>query len=165
MEGLEQIYRKYFKDVYYYLLSLTKNPTIAEDLTSETFLGALKSLPQFKGESSVKTWLFSIAKYQYYSYLRKEKRLVVDSERVEIGLFEDHSEERVLSKELLDLVNTWLEGEEHKEMFLSRVKGLSYEEIGERFLVSPGSARVILYRMRRRLKEYLKEEGYDENQL
>lgn len=43
MTELEQIYHAYFKDVYLFLYGLSKDQHIAEDLTSETFIKALKS--------------------------------------------------------------------------------------------------------------------------
>ncbi|MEC6748787.1 RNA polymerase sigma factor [Marinilactibacillus sp. XAAS-LB27] len=74
MVELEEIYTLYFKDVYFFAYSLTKDKHLAEDITSETFLKALKSLDSFKGESDIRVWLFQIAKNTYYSYLRKSKK-------------------------------------------------------------------------------------------
>ena len=54
-----------------------------EDLTSETFLSALKSLPSFRGESDIKTWLFSIARYRWFGYLRKRKEDLTFNELTE----------------------------------------------------------------------------------
>lgn len=73
MLTIKDIYEKYKQDVFRYLISLTHNPTLSEDLVSETFLSAIKSLPRFKGDSDIKTWLFSIARYKWYEYLRKNK--------------------------------------------------------------------------------------------
>jgi RNA polymerase sigma-70 factor (ECF subfamily) len=38
LENIEQLYRTYFKDVYLYLLAISKNKDLAEELTQETFL-------------------------------------------------------------------------------------------------------------------------------
>lgn len=62
MEEIEKLYMDYKDDVYRYLVSLTKNPDLSEDLLSETFVSAISSISNFKGQSSVKTWLFSIAR-------------------------------------------------------------------------------------------------------
>lgn len=59
---LKNIYEEYKQDVFKYLVSLTHDISLSEDLVSETFLGALKSLHKFKGQSTIKTWLFSIAR-------------------------------------------------------------------------------------------------------
>ena len=70
---IKKIYEEYKQDVFVYLVSLTNDTSISEDLVSETFLSAIKSIHKFKGESSIKTWLFSIARNKWYEYLRKEK--------------------------------------------------------------------------------------------
>ncbi|MFI3200550.1 MAG: RNA polymerase sigma factor [Eubacteriales bacterium] len=62
---MKDLYEKYKLDVYKYLYSLTRDKLLAEDLTSETFLAVLKSLHTFKGNSSVKTWIFGIARNKW----------------------------------------------------------------------------------------------------
>ncbi len=69
---LKKIYEEYKQDVFKYLVSLTHDVSLSEDLVSETFLSALKSLHKFKGQSTIKTWLFSIARNKWYEHLRKE---------------------------------------------------------------------------------------------
>ncbi|NLL92439.1 MAG: RNA polymerase sigma factor, partial [Ruminococcaceae bacterium] len=71
MRDIESVYNEYFKDVYYYALSLAKNREIAEDITSETFFKAMNSLSSFKGKSDIRVWLCSIAKNSYFRYLRR----------------------------------------------------------------------------------------------
>ena len=53
----EEIYSLYFNDVYLFILALSKNPDIAEEITQETFFKALKNINKFKGDCSIKTWL------------------------------------------------------------------------------------------------------------
>ena len=79
MTQLEEIYNNYFKDVYFFIYSLSKDKNIAEDLTSETFIKAIKSIESFKGNCDIKVWLFQIAKNSYYSYRRKHKNLIAVS--------------------------------------------------------------------------------------
>ncbi|MEG1651612.1 MAG: RNA polymerase sigma factor, partial [Oscillospiraceae bacterium] len=64
--SIRSLYEKYKRDVYTYLFGLTHNQADAEDLTSEVFVSAIKSLPNFQGKSEIKTWLFSIARYKWY---------------------------------------------------------------------------------------------------
>ena len=42
--SFEEIYELYFKDVFYFVLSLSKNQHIAEDITQETFFQCFKKL-------------------------------------------------------------------------------------------------------------------------
>ncbi|WP_405912886.1 sigma-70 family RNA polymerase sigma factor [Streptomyces sp. NBC_00963] len=69
-ESVEEFIRALRLDVWRYVAYLSAEPQSADDLTQETFLRALRSLPGFEGRSSARTWLLSIA-----------RRTVVDSFR------------------------------------------------------------------------------------
>lgn len=73
MYDIDLLYREYSKDIYAHLLYLTHDETLSQDLLQETFLQAIKSISTFKGNSSIKTWLFSIARYSWIAHLRKNK--------------------------------------------------------------------------------------------
>lgn len=59
--------------VYAVALRLTGNTDAAEDITQETFIAAWKHLKDFRGESSLKTWLLRIAANKARSYWRWKK--------------------------------------------------------------------------------------------
>ena len=67
MTELESLYKMYFKDVYLYTKSLSEDEHIAEDITSETFIRAIKSIDTFKGDCDIRIWLCQIAKNSYLS--------------------------------------------------------------------------------------------------
>ena len=71
----EEIYRACFKPVYQYVRRLSGNEHIAEEVTSDTFFKALKSIDRFRGECDMRVWLCQIARNTYYSYLKKNSRL------------------------------------------------------------------------------------------
>ncbi|EPD92549.1 MULTISPECIES: sigma-70 family RNA polymerase sigma factor [unclassified Paenibacillus] len=72
--SLEDIYRKYFKDLYAYLFSLCKDHHLTEDILQETFYRAYVNLEDYSGPR-IKSWLFTVAKNTYIDYLRKHKRM------------------------------------------------------------------------------------------
>jgi RNA polymerase sigma-70 factor (ECF subfamily) len=61
-----------------YLYRLLANRNDAEDLTHDTFIKAYEKLSTFKGESSLKTWVFQIATNLSYNYLQRQKRWTPD---------------------------------------------------------------------------------------
>jgi RNA polymerase sigma-70 factor (ECF subfamily) len=62
-------------DVYAYLLYLTANPTVAEDLTGETFEKALRRWRRFDPRrGSARTWLCQLARSTALDHLRSERR-------------------------------------------------------------------------------------------
>ncbi len=75
-QNFEQIYQQYFEPVYRYALSLTLDEHQAEEITQETFFKALKSIDSYRSESSIKTWLCTIAKNMFLSEQRKKESRV-----------------------------------------------------------------------------------------
>lgn len=70
---LEDLYKKYAKDLFYYLLKLSGSPQLAEDLTQETFVRATIHLSEYEGEEA-RAWLFKVARNAYLDEWRKQKR-------------------------------------------------------------------------------------------
>ena len=73
-EDIEEIYKNYAKSVYRYLLSLTHDEDLAEELTEETFYRAVYSIHTYNGSCKVSVWLCQIAKHVWYQELGKRKR-------------------------------------------------------------------------------------------
>ena len=65
--SFDEIYQSYFDPVYRYVLSLSRDPHVAEEISQETFFKALRSLDHFQGKSSLKSWLCAIAKNLWLS--------------------------------------------------------------------------------------------------
>ncbi|HBN84497.1 MAG TPA: RNA polymerase subunit sigma [Clostridiales bacterium] len=135
MTELEQIYNRYFKDVYLFTLGLSKDKHVAEDITSETFMKAIKAIDSFNGDCDIRVWLCQIAKNAYISYVRKNKKQVnvesipeqkddMDVERIVFSSVEAMKVHKILHK---------LE-EPYKEVFSLRVFGeLSFKQIADVF--------------------------------
>ncbi|MCY9549640.1 sigma-70 family RNA polymerase sigma factor [Lysinibacillus xylanilyticus] len=71
---IEQLYLRYINDIYRYLYSLCKNPTLAEDLMQDTFYKAHITLLT-NTVQDIKPWLFKVAYYTHIDYIRKERRV------------------------------------------------------------------------------------------
>ena len=161
MLGIEELYRRYRDDVYRYLAALTHDPTLAEDLLSETFLCAVQKAGTFRGQSSEKTWLFGIARNLWLQFLRKNRPTVEYNDL--LGLYvEDRVGEAYDFRQLAGRVGELLDALPQRERTIVqlRAQGLPYEEIAARCGIRAGSARVIEYRVRQSLKETLRKEGY-----
>ncbi|WP_225742820.1 RNA polymerase sigma factor [Marinilactibacillus sp. Marseille-P9653] len=159
MVELEEIYSLYFKDVYFFAYSLTKDKHLAEDITSETFLKALKSLDSFKGESDIRVWLFQIAKNTYYSYLRKSKKETGLDSLEEIKA-ETDIEKTVFAKEESMNIHKVLHqlSEPYKEVFTLRLfGGLSFKQIAELFDKTDNWACVTFYRAKTKIREEMRK--------
>ena len=74
MTEFHAVYDQYFRDVYKYTLSLSRDPDVAEEITQETFFKALKSIDSFRGQCRLYVWLCQIAKNTYMTYCQKQIR-------------------------------------------------------------------------------------------
>lgn len=160
-DNFNEIYRLYTKEVYRYILLLCRDRTLADDILQNTMLKAFNNIESFSGECSVKTWLCSIAKNEYFNYLKKadNKNVSID-ENTDIK--SDNPEKRAISNitavDILKLVHT-LE-EPFREIFTLRFYGeLKFSEIGEVFGKSENWARVNFFRAREKLARLLEREG------
>lgn len=161
MKQIENLYVKYKLDIYRYLLSITHNPSLSEDLLSETFVRAIYSIGKFKGDSSVKTWLFSIARHVWLQYLRKNRPASEYSDLLELYMA-DSTLEIIFTKQLKSRIAELLETKDQKTRSIigMRINGISYSEISEKLSISENAARVIDFRTKNWLKSVLIKEGF-----
>jgi RNA polymerase sigma factor (sigma-70 family) len=159
VKEIEKMYFEYKQDIYNYLLSITKNPTLSEDLLSETFVKAIISIGNFKGKSSIKTWLFGIARHLWLQNLRKNRPTVEFNDLLKIYV-SDNTIDNLISKKTYDRVYELLKTKDERtqKIVKMRVDGISYYEISEKMGISENSARVIDFRTKRWLRAVLKEE-------
>ena len=154
-EDFAEVYRQYFDPVYRYALSLTLDEHRAEEITQETFFRALRSLRSFRGESSLKTWLCSIARNLYLSEQRKKAPLELDV-LPDRGDDAPGPEEQTIRRAESQRLHRALHelSEPYKEVFTLRVFALlGFREIGALFGKSENWACVVYHRARAKLKE------------
>ena len=75
-KALEILFGCYFKQVYRFAHSYSKNSEDAEDITQKTFLKAWRNLKKFDQSKNFKTWIFSIAKNSAIDFLRKKREIL-----------------------------------------------------------------------------------------
>ena len=69
-----QIVREYQADVRAFIRSRLLDDATADDLAQEVFIGGFKSIRKFKGNSSLRSWLISIARNKLIDFIRSESR-------------------------------------------------------------------------------------------
>ena len=73
MQKFDEVYRLYFDRVYRFLLGLSGNHHIADELTQETFFRAMQRLNTYTEQGHLHTWLCTIAKNLWLNECRKRK--------------------------------------------------------------------------------------------
>lgn len=159
MKQIENFYIIYKQDVYMYLLYLTHNPNLSEDLLSETFVASMSSIANFKGESTVKTWLCSIARNLWLQNIRKEKHVVEYNDLLELYASDSIAEKLITKETIKRIKNLLLEKDERTQKIVNmRVNGYSFGEIAHDVNISESSARVIDFRTKKWIKFVLEKE-------
>ena len=155
VDSFDQVYQNCFDPVYRYVLSLSQNPPLAEEITQETFFKALRSLDQFQGKSNLKSWLCAIAKNLWLSEQRKKNVQPID-DAMPLADPSAGPEEAILRQDESMRIHRFLHhlDEPYREVFTLRTLGqLSFRDIGELFDKSDNWACVVYHRARAMLKE------------
>ena len=158
MQSMDEIYREHAQTVYRYLLSRTRNPDIAEELTQETFYLAVRGTGRFDGSCKISTWLIAIAKNALSAWRRKNpeteplENALAETAVTESDLF---TEDRQV--EIMKMIRAL--PEDMKEVLYLRLLGdLSFRQIGQIMQRTENWARVTYFRGRERLKKELENE-------
>ena len=158
----ERLYDTYFNDVYLYILRLSGNEHLAEEITSDTFFKAMKSIDSFRGDCDVRVWLCQIAKNCYYSHVKKSNRTehIDEAELQEIPDLSPSVAEVYVQRNEIELIQNILHdiGEPYKEVFMWRVYAeLSFKQIAQIFGKTENWACVTYHRARKKILERLEE--------
>lgn len=160
--NIEELYRTYFDIVYRYIRSVSRDGSLAEEVTQETFFKALKKADQFRGDCDVRVWLCQIAKNTLYDHLKKQKKQLLGDEKLEKAesaggeLLEEKLAQRSQAMEIHKVLHRL--SEPYKEVFSLRTFGeLTFREIGMLFGKSENWARVTYYRARVKIREELEQ--------
>lgn len=155
LEPFEEVYEQYFRDVYRYALSLTRDEAMAEEITQETFFKALRSIDRFDGKCRLYVWLCQIAKNTYFTVCQKQKHASSPLDMPDPGL---SLEEGLLQKDTAFRIHQVLHRleEPYKEVFSLRTFGeLPFRQIGLLFGKTESWARVTYHRARLKIREEL----------
>jgi RNA polymerase sigma-70 factor (ECF subfamily) len=152
MTNFSTIYKNHSSHVFRFVFSLCRDSDLANDITSETFLKAFNS-PAEKKNSSIRAYLFTIARHTYYAHYRKHKQHINDlPENLEAD-----NKVNPLLEDALELIGK-LPKEDRALITLYAQNSLSYKEIATITELSVANVKVRLYRIRQRLKKELEEE-------
>lgn len=166
-QTFEDIYRNYFSRVYTFIFRMCGNEDVAEELTQETFYQAFRSFYKFRGDSELFTWLASIAKFTFFTYLRKNKREtdLLNTDPWNSMLTDDgeNDPERIVQKEEMSVAVRRLLDKlpsKYRDVVVLRIYAeLPFSEIAEALKISESSAKVLFFRAKKLLLEEMKHEN------
>lgn len=167
MQAMDRVYREYSVPLYRYLLTLTRDAALAEELTQETFCEAVRCIERYDGSCQMLTWLCQIGKRNWYDHLKKQAR----RQTVPIEQADRHpaapGDSPELAAETADGLTRIYQKihalpPENRELVLLRsLGGLSFRQIGAILGISENAARVKFYRAKTQLAKTLEQEGVE----
>ena len=163
---------RYSSEVYRLLTRLTDDPEEAADLTQETFLSAFRSVSGFRGDSSVRTWLFRIAinqsrnRHRWWNRRRRGSTFSLDdgvgTSDLTVGdtLSDDRPSPEMVAAQNERLLRLRAAIHELPQVYreavvLCDVEGLSYEDIAAALEVNLGTVKSRIARGREELRRQL----------
>jgi RNA polymerase sigma-70 factor (ECF subfamily) len=167
-----ELYARYFPRIYGFVYSRIGSHADAEEVVQETFTVVFRSIGSYRGQSSLLSWIYGIAKNTLNSHLRRARARNAGMERMArvepqqllpSGSLSDCSPEEHLNmrryaraiRERLDAVAEW-----QTQVFAMRhLENLSIREISERTERSSDAIRSSLYRVKRILLETAAQTG------
>ncbi|HEY8744778.1 MAG TPA: sigma-70 family RNA polymerase sigma factor [Chloroflexota bacterium] len=162
--ALEALYQRHAAALFGYLLTICSDRTVAEEVLQDTLLAVWRAAGSFRGRSSVRTWLFAIARRQVRDRNRRQRLPMVEDEQRLTAVDPAPGPEQIAVNqgELRDLVAGINElTVAHREVLaLIFVHELSYHEAAQVLEVPVGTvksrlnaARQTLQQRRKRRKE------------
>jgi RNA polymerase sigma-70 factor (ECF subfamily) len=152
-EAMDRLYADLAPPLYNYVLRLSGDPERADDALQTTFLNAWHGRASFRGKGA-RPWFFVIARNAVFRHFPGETVLEsVDSVSSATSPADEHQATELADR--LDEALARLSADTREAIVLSRLSGLSLEEIADLLGVSNGALRVRLSRGLKRLKEEL----------
>lgn len=153
----EKLCERYFQEIYRFFDQ--KIPAEADDLTQQTFLACVKARDQFRGVSTFRTYLYSIARNELYMRLRKLSKFEhVDLEVSSLDELVSSPSKQLGKEQELAAVRAALRQLPVEQQLLLELHywhDLDMAALAELFETSPGAIRVRLLRARRALRDRL----------
>ena len=152
---LEELYRRYAGELYLYAYSLCQNEAQAQDLTAEAFCRALLALDG--ADAGWRSWLYKVCRNLWLDQVRRSRRLAPEPPGPELAAEGDVLEE-LLQEERRRAVYRAVQAlspVDREIVTLHYYGGLSLKEAGEAMGLTPGAARTLLCRARKKLKSRL----------
>ena len=158
-----RLYERYFQRLYSFVYARLRNRSDAEEVVQETFTAVFRSIHAYRGQSSLLSWIYGIAKNHVNNHVRRSRAHEMRIERAEHELQRvSHSIDACTPEEHLNLrrcerliterlgsVAEW-----HAQVFVLRhVENLPIGEIARRVSRSNNAVRSSLYRVKRLLVE------------
>ncbi len=153
---LRLFYNQYYKQVFNFIYRKTKKYHLSEELTQDTFIDFLEALRDFRFQSSLKTFIFSIAKNKTIDWIRKKKiKKIIFSmlpnyvvEGLKVVLMDEEIEKKALTKKITHVFSK-LPNDYRKILRQKYVEEVKVDQIAQDFKLGFKATESLLFRARK----------------
>ncbi len=159
--GFQEHVDQYYRPLYRFALSLSRNENAAWDLTQQTFFLWAKYGHQLRDETKIKTWLFNSLYREFLAYRKRESRFVVTEMNEDEYPAEDIAPADLESLEpgVIDEALRGLAEEHRAALTLFYFKSLSYKDIAAVLNVPIGTVMSRISRGKVELRKFLAKDS------
>lgn len=153
---LAVLFERHSVRLFQYLLQLSRNRALSEDLVQEVFFRVLKYAASYDPSFAFNVWLYRMARNAYFDAVHKRRAESVGSDIEDIRSDEPIPEEILSRKQDTMFLQEALQNlpEDKREiLILSRFQNLRYEDIAQILKCEIGTVKVRVYRALRELRE------------
>jgi RNA polymerase sigma-70 factor (ECF subfamily) len=152
--SFEAIYRDHYRMVAQLCLGFARGvPELAQDLTQEVFINVWKGLSTFRGQASLRTWIYRVAVNTCLRQTRQVGAQSVSLDQVGDAISSPPPSDAVLQQPLYRAIGQLPEAD--RLIIMMVLEEQPYEEIAAVMGLSPGTLRVRIHRIKQKLKKWL----------
>jgi RNA polymerase sigma-70 factor (family 1) len=160
-----ELFRRYDRRIYPFVLKMIKSEALAEEITQEIFIKIWEQRAKLATVDNPEAWLLTLTAHHTLDQIRKrlnERNMLQRLANLWKDAAANDTEETIQHRESASLVRAAVERlplQQRKVYRLSREEGLDYREIGARLEISPNTVRNHLVQALRSIRVYLEEHG------
>jgi len=148
-------YKAHHASVVQFIYKRLRQRDVAEEITQDSFLDFIEGLRDFRGEASLKTYLFSIARFKIIDHIKKKKikKILFSAlpksivENMASVFIDDQIEQKELAQKIEKVINL-LPNDYHLILRLKYMDGRRVKEIAHRLALTCKATESLLYRAR-----------------
>ena len=155
MKWFEEVYKTHFNDVYKYILVMTSDKAIAEELTQDVFTVLYRKQGKLLAHPYIRGWLYTTARNISWDFMKKKNR----RRKLEIKLSTEALEKTyhtdTVPQDIYEILTDFLTDKEIELIRLNKEYGFTTKEISERKSVNFSALSQRIYRIKKKIKQTL----------
>lgn len=163
-DALSKIYVEFAHDLYSYGLKIAKDEHLVKDCIQEAFIQLIERRKMISITSSIHIYLFKSLRNRILEELRtkSKKQNIIKQLTESDNKYEQHAEQSIIDSEekkkirdTISLSIAKLPSRQKEIIYLKYTQGFNYDEIAELLNIDKASARTLLYRSLKSIKDHL----------